>query len=146
MSRARIALAQGDPQGAATILGNGLEVSPESALLRQSRGNVLIQLGALGPALQELNEANRLSPDEPSILIDVATIHTLQGENEKALDLLTQERGKGADGPDILDLLAVTYRRLGRLDEAGAMARELAKRFPQYERRSEVEELLRELE
>ena len=146
MSRARIALAQRDPQGAAAILGDGLEVSPESALLRQSRGNVLIQLGALGSAQQELNEAARLSPDEPSILIDIATIHTLRGENEKALDVLTEARGKGADGPDILDLLAVTYRRLGRLDEAGALAQELAKRFPQYERRPEVEELLKGLE
>ncbi len=146
MLRARIALARGDQPGATAILGQGLEDNPDSALLRQSRGNLLVQLGALEPALEELNEAARLSPDEPSIRIDIATIHTLRGNNEKALIILREAREKGADGPDALDLLAVTYGRLGRMDEAKAVARELTKRFPQYEPRPEVEELLRDTE
>ena len=103
---------------------------------------MLIQLGALNAALEELNEAERLNPDEPSILVDIATIYTLRGENEKALESLKAALVKGADGPDVLDLLAVTNRRLGRFEEARGFARELARRFPQYKRRPEVEELL----
>ena len=45
--------------------------------------------------------------------------------------------------PDALDLLAVTSGRLGRIDEARAVARELTERFPQYQPRPEMEELLR---
>ena len=142
MSRARISLTQGNPQRASAILEQALGENPGSALLRQSRANVLIQLGALNAALEELNEAERLKPDEPSILVDIATIYTLRGENEKALESLKAALVKGADGPDVLDLLAVTNRRLGRFEEARGFARELARRFPQYKRRPEVEELL----
>ncbi len=142
MSRARISLTQGNPQRASAILEQALGENPGSALLRQSRANVLIQFGALNAALEELNEAERLKPDEPSILVDIATIYTLRGENEKALESLKAALVKGADGPDVLDLLAVTNRRLGRFEEARGFARELARRFPQYKRRPEVEELL----
>ncbi len=90
MLRTRIALAQGDQPGATAILSQGLEDNPDSALLRQSRGNLLVQFDALEPALEELNEAARLSPDEPSILIDIAAIHTLRGDNEKALIILRE--------------------------------------------------------
>ena len=142
MLRARIAMAQDDPGRAATILGRGVENSPGSALLRQSHGNLLMDLGEFEPALRELTEAARLAPDEPSVRIDIAALHTLRGDSETALEVLTEARRKGADGPDLLDLLAVTYDRLGRLGEARELARELARRFPRYARRPEIEELL----
>ena len=142
MSRARISLAQGNPQRASAILEQALRENPKSALLRQSRANVLIQIGTLDAALQELSEAERLDPDQPSILVDAATVYTLLGENEKALERLQEARVKGADGPDVLDLLAVTNRRLGRLEVARGFAQELVRRFPQYDRRPEVVDLL----
>lgn len=142
MSRALIALAERRIEYAAAILHQGLEENSDSALLRQSHGNVLVQLGALEPALQELNDAARLAPNEPSILIDIATIHTLRGENQKALAVLSKARGMGANGPDLLESLAVTNKRLGRIADARALAVELVNRFPQYQLRPELEELL----
>ncbi len=146
MSRARIAMAQDDPGRAATILGQGVEKSPGSVLLRQSHGTQLVDLGEFEPALRELTEAARLAPDEPSVRIDIAALHTLRGDSETALEFLTEARRQGADGPDLLDLLAVTYYRLDRVGEARELARELARRFPQYARRPEVEELLNDPE
>jgi tetratricopeptide (TPR) repeat protein len=142
MSRARIALAERRIEYAAAILQQGLEQNSDSVLLRQSRGTVLVQLGALEAALQELNDAARLAPNEPSILLDIATIHTLRGENQKALAILNKARGMGANGPGLLELLAVTNRRLGRMADARALALELANRFPQYRIRPELAELL----
>ncbi len=146
MSRARIAMAENDPIRTAIILGQGVEKSPGSALLRQSYGNMLVHLGELDPALRELTEAARLAPSQPSVRIDIAALHTLRGDSETALEFLTEARRQGADGPDLLDLLAVTYYRLDRVGEARELARELARRFPQYARRPEVEELLNDPE
>ncbi len=142
IARARLALALSDPQAAAAILGQALEAIPGSAPLRQSRGNVLVQLGAVEAALQDLQEAAALAPDDPYILVDIATVQTLRGENQRALEVLTRARRMGADGPEVLDLLATALGRLDRIEEARSLARELAQRFPHYQRRPEVEELL----
>ena len=55
---------------------------------------------------------------------------------------MTPARGWGADGPDILQLLALSHSRLGRLVETRAEAKELAAHFPQYRRQPEIEQLL----
>ena len=142
ISRARIALARRDLRQAAAILRQGLEANPNSALLRRSRGNVLVQLGALEPAFQELNDAARLAPNEPRIRVDIAMVHALRGENQKARAILDKVRA-GADGPELLDLLAVAYGRLGQTADARALTAELASRFPGYQLRPELEELLK---
>jgi predicted CXXCH cytochrome family protein len=146
MSRTRLALAQDDARGAAAILGEALEHNPDSALLRQSRGNVMVDLGRLQTSLEDLNEAARLAPGDPVIRIDLASVHVLRGENALALKALMAARLGGADGPDVLDLLAVVYSRLDRLDRAQETARDLARRFPDYERRPEVDALLQDLD
>ncbi len=141
MMRARIALASGDLAATDAVLAAALEHNPDSTLLLQSHGNVLADRGRLEDALASLEAAASNAPLDPTVRVDIAAVHAAAGNNQAALASLERAGILGADGPEYLELLALTQYRLGDVDAAAETAARLSTAFPDYPQNPDLIEL-----
>ena len=142
MMRARIALASGDLTATDEILAAAVGHNPGSVLLVQSHGNVLADLGRLGDSLTLLQTAASLSPMDPTVRVDVAAVHAAIGDDQAAYAELQRAEVLGANGPEFLELLALTQYRLGNVDAAREAAIRLTEEFPEYPGQPTIKEIL----
>jgi lipopolysaccharide biosynthesis regulator YciM len=74
--------------------------------------------------------------------MDIASVNLVLGENKNALDALKAARRLGEYSPQVLELMAYTYQQLGKSKEATRYAKELVTRFPRYQVRKEIRDIL----
>jgi|GEM_PF-4387753 len=90
-NRGRIRLSRGDDVGAWTDFEMAIRLRPDLASAYNNRGLIKYQrLRDLNGALSDAQKAFELSPDNPSILYNLASLYVRIGQNEKALALLTK--------------------------------------------------------
>jgi len=85
--------------------------------------------GRFDEAIQELEAARALTPDDPDILSLLAALYDLTGQNEKRDALIAQLRDRYPQST-LLSNLAQSYLLLGEVDRALMMTGEAAKADP----------------
>jgi Flp pilus assembly protein TadD len=117
---------------AATHLGRAVELGPTDVDARTNYAMVLLQLGQLAPAVEQLRQVVRLDPGniimESSLAWILATTPDAgvanAGEAVRiAEDLVQRTSSGGQQNPEMLDILGAAYARAGRYEEAAATAR-----------------------
>jgi Flp pilus assembly protein TadD len=78
-----IYLNKGDPRHAERVLREALQQFPQSALLYQGLGEVLLKLNRFAEADASLNRASEISPNRASIYVVMARLHYTVGDGEK---------------------------------------------------------------
>ena len=132
LMQARIALALEDRAGAEAILTAAIGANPDSVALLQLRGDVHFERGDSRAAVADLERAVELAPQDAALRIGLALALSGSGDDAAALQQLSNAALLGADGPEFLELLAVTQVRAGRIDDARTTVETLTKRFPDY--------------
>lgn len=107
----------------------GLGDAAAEAVLRHNRGTVLAELGAVGDARRDLEEAVRLhavlghEAHRRSALANLASLAALEGDVASALRIFDELGVSEEAGPlDLLDM-AACFVNAGLVDDAGAAAR-----------------------
>lgn len=142
MIRARIAEAQNNFQAVVKLIDGGIRYNPNSAVLLQSRAGILMRQGDFTSAKNDLLRAIDADPANASLYMDIASVNLVSGEDKNALDALKAARRLGEYNPQILELMAYTYQRLGKSKEATRYAKELVARFPRHQVRKEIRDIL----
>ncbi len=84
---------------------------------------ILKDLGHYRQGIAVLEHARRRYPDDQAILVLLARMYFLNGEPQKAADLLQGPVRNDAAGTEALLLLGLCYDSMGRRDDAGAYLR-----------------------
>ena len=87
---------------------------PRDVKAREGLVNVMLQQGDWGDAQNVLKEGMGLVPENFGFAQQLARLHTEQGNNENALELLLRNRENGKSDADYLGFLAAVYQRLAR--------------------------------
>lgn len=77
-------VAEPDYEKRAAFLREAIAAAPASGALRNNLGALHYTAGRLPEALQELEEANRLTPDDPTILLNLGRARLLSGKASEA--------------------------------------------------------------
>lgn len=87
-----------------------------------ARGTVLAKQGRYRDALPYYEKALALSPNQPSVLNNLALAQAMEGGAEKAEPLLKRAADAGADDPRVSQNLALVLGLQGKYDEAKLVA------------------------
>lgn len=107
-----------------------LELNPNSADLLADMADMLAHIGRTAEAVERIAQAKRLNPICPEWydwVLGIAAFH--DGRYEDALAAFTRA---GTQSTFMLREMIATYVRLGRLDQARSLAREVLQRQPGY--------------
>jgi tetratricopeptide (TPR) repeat protein len=108
---------------AAAALERAAEAEPNDAPTRWRLGLIRLDQGRLEDAWEAFSLATALDPRDSAGWLGMARVHLEQDENQEAADLLEQLLGWTDSNLGYGNqLLAVAYRRLGRVPEADAAA------------------------
>ncbi len=110
------------------VVLNLLRTEANNPLLHLEMGNILYKKGHLGPARRHYEKAMELSPEDPTILNNLAWLLVTGGETgpeerKKALELAKRAVGLKRE-PAFLDTLAEAYFVNGMVEEAIVVAKE----------------------
>ena len=106
-----------------------LELNPNDTFMLMDISDNCCYLGRAKQAIDLMNDAIRLHPDHPDVYLWVlAFAYFTEGQYEKTLAWLQRMTEPG----DSRRLLAATYAKLGRLEEARAAAEEFLKEWPHF--------------
>ena len=87
-----------------------------------ARGAALAKEGDYESAIPYFERALAISPDQPSVLSNLALAHAMNGESGRAETLLRQAAAGDADSPRIRQNLALVLGLQGKYDEAKVVA------------------------
>jgi predicted CXXCH cytochrome family protein len=121
--------AQGDDAQAIALLRRGL-AQQDSAALRHALGLALVRSGDRAAALDELQRAAALAPDEPRYAYVLAVALHSAGRTPDALRVLTRAVARWPGDRDLLIALATMQRDAGQRDAARRTATQFAAAFP----------------
>jgi tetratricopeptide (TPR) repeat protein len=142
MTLGRIAFVEDGPQSAAIVLRSAIEKNPDTAILKQSLGNALLEQGLFDDSLEALEQAQALEPREPSIPLDIARLHLAANRPNAAINELEAARARGLLIPEILEILAIAYAQTGELSRAAEAAKALVAQYPSYRAGQGVQAIL----
>jgi tetratricopeptide (TPR) repeat protein len=142
MTLGRVAFALDGAEATAALMQTAVEGNPDTAILRQSLGNALVELGRFDIAREALETARTLEPRAPSIPLDLARLELSAGRAGAAVAHLERARDTDNVIPESLEMLAVIYAQQGDLAKATTVALELGNRFPLHQPGPEVGALL----
>jgi tetratricopeptide (TPR) repeat protein len=142
MTLGRIAFVADGPESAATILQSAIDKNSDTAILKQSLGNALLEQGLFDRGLEAMQQARALEPREPSIPLDIARLRLAANRPELAIKELEEARARGLLIPEILEVLAIAYSQTGELARAAGVAKALAAQYPAYRAGQEVQAIL----
>ena len=106
-----------DPDAEATLRAAAL-TGPDLAVTRLQYGAYLSREGMFGEALEQLQEALRIEPDDPVIHGELGIAHALKGDLEAAASAMEQALSHADDDSWTRVLLGLVYAELGRGEEA----------------------------
>jgi cytochrome c-type biogenesis protein CcmH/NrfG len=105
------------------------------------------QRNDLAGAERALTEAQRIEPDNPSVIANIGLLQASKGDFASAIRSFTKALDADPGLHEARFRLAVTFAKAGRRAEAAATARDLLSRLPaDAPQRPEVERLLRALQ
>jgi tetratricopeptide (TPR) repeat protein len=113
--------AAGDIERAVEEYGLELTSSPGNAPALAKRGAAMLKLGRIAEARQDLDQANKLRPNTPDILYELARACDLSGDARQAEVLWLQVIEQGSRSPAAVQShhqLSLLYRRLGNAPAA----------------------------
>jgi len=87
-----------------------------------ARGAALAKEGEYDAAIPYFERALAISPDQPSVLSNLALAHAMNGDSARAETLLRQAAANDADSPRIRQNLALVLGLQGKYDEAKVVA------------------------
>ncbi len=114
------ALERGDVNEAIEILSDVVEDEPEYMAARVNLGHAYYSNGEYVAASRQFEEAHKLEPDNPKILLNQAAARSALDQLDEAIDLLIEALNVDAEFRDIHYNLAIAYWRKGREPEAMA--------------------------
>jgi tetratricopeptide (TPR) repeat protein len=91
---------------------------PANALLHQSQGHVLFDLGRLDEAIERYTEAARLKPDDATIRNDLGAALATRGDLEKALEQFSAALRIDTTSVQAHQNMARILTRMGKPDDA----------------------------
>ncbi|MEO8411765.1 MAG: type IV pilus biogenesis/stability protein PilW [Propionivibrio sp.] len=109
-------------------IGNPLYQTPEVAYL--NAGACFIKLGDLDSAEDYLRKSQRLAPNNPQTLYQLANLLYLRGNLDAARDYLTDVVRNSQPGPEVLWLLLRVERRRGNAAAEESLAMQLRRKYP----------------
>jgi TolB-like protein/Flp pilus assembly protein TadD len=80
---------------AVQVIEEHLALNPDDVRARYMGAGLLVEKGERGRGLEWANHALSVDPDDPGVLYNVACVHALAGESERAIDLLEGAVGAG---------------------------------------------------
>jgi tetratricopeptide (TPR) repeat protein len=105
VERGRVALSDNDPEGAIRFYDQALQEGGDLFNTGYtSRGMLFLRLGRYDDALQDLNRANRLRPQEPRVLESLAYIYAHFKRPKDTLAMIQEYRTFAEPGPDLVNL------------------------------------------
>ena len=122
--------AEGREGDAESILQRGLGIV-ESAQLRHALGLLQVRTGRTEEALENLEAAYRMSPDDVRFAYVLAIGRNSIGDHEGALSILEESLARNPSSPDVLWALATINRDVGRTREALLYAETLVNLYPE---------------
>ncbi len=111
-------LAAFDDPEAASALRAAVLTAPELPVARLQYGAYLAREGMYDQALEQLQEALRLSPEDPSIVGELATARALKGDLAAAVVGFEEALALAPDDSWTRTLLGLALVQLGRTEEA----------------------------
>ena len=114
-------------------LRRGLDLDPNSVFARGYLGVSYAFAGDYDTALPHIDEAIRLSPRDPLLIIwhlCKGWAALLAGRDEESVEYVTQARKANPEFPDIYAVLASANGHLGRAEPARAALDQLSRRMP----------------
>ena len=133
--RGSLLRSRGDPDGAIAAFEYALVFNPTYALAFAEIGRAKIDSGRAHETIGHIEAAVRLSPTDPHLHIwyfwaGLAAVHV--ADNSAALAWLLKARQANRNFRFTLQLLAVTYQRLGEEERAQAAMSDYLKRSPGF--------------
>jgi tetratricopeptide (TPR) repeat protein len=110
------------PGAAADAFRSAVQSSPDSVIARSKYADCLVQLSRFSEAEKQLQIAQNLQPQDPSVVVALASVFLRQKDYEKALALL-ESAAKKIEDATLNTQLGDVYRLLKRPDAAEAAYR-----------------------
>lgn len=114
-------------ESAASVLSKAAMVCPKDWRIHVALSGVNLKLNRADTAITNLEQAQQLKPDDPSVIGTLAEIYRNQKEYELAAELFEKICEKEEFRKELLFPLAVCYEYLGRLDKVHAIYETLLK-------------------
>ena len=121
LARAKAATDTGDTRTATIELKNLLREHPRNAEGRWRLGNLYLQLGQGGPAVKELDQAQRLGKRGPDMTLSLLRARLLLGQFKEVLGTLSTLDGVSKNA-DLLVVRAQAHLGLRRFADAAIRA------------------------
>ncbi len=134
--------AQGKWFEAATKLYEFISKHPEAGVCYAALGSVLARKGDLAGAIEPLERAVKLLPNEPTVGVQLAQLYRAVGLQKKAVEQIIETVNKAPADPDALFTFATIAGDIGNDDAAQATLSELAKIAPNYPGMKELQNQL----
>jgi tetratricopeptide (TPR) repeat protein len=112
------ALDRGDADQAERLSSQAVKSYPQDAQARRYLAEAMWRRGKVQPALEQIEIARRLAPDDAALLVKLGEMHLSLDEWEAARAAAEQALDADSDLPAAWLLRGDTYRRSGRFDEA----------------------------
>ena len=125
-------LSEGDASAAVPWIDSLPPDPVYAAHLASARGRALERLGDLDGAAARFREATTIDPDRAADWANLGTVLRKRGAHDEALAALERARTARPNDPYFANLLALTLRDAGRLDEAEALLVKVVARARTY--------------
>jgi protein O-GlcNAc transferase len=119
-----------DPEAEPTLRAAAL-TGPDLALTRLHYGAYLSREGMFGEALEQLNEAARIEPDDPVVHGELGIAHALKGDLESAVVAMEQALELAEDDSWTRALLGLVLAELQRMEDAAEVLLRASEERPQ---------------
>jgi protein O-GlcNAc transferase len=119
-----------DPEAEPTLRAAAL-TGPDLAVTRLHYGAYLSREGMFGEALEQLNEAARIEPDDPVVHGELGIAHALKGDLDAAAAAMEHTLTLAEDDSWTRALLGLVYAEQQRLEDAAEALLRAAEERPQ---------------
>lgn len=132
MMQATLTGKYGDENGALKRFEARLRVSPEDPVANYGYALVLARLGKREAAIDHLLKALEKKALNPYVLGELGRVYFMEGDYEKALQLLGPAVNMGPSDPDAMFYLGRTYLELGEVEKATGTLETLVEKYPDF--------------
>jgi tetratricopeptide (TPR) repeat protein len=122
----RVAKASKDYQGALGYLAHARDLQPNDASFAYEFGVLSLRLGLLGESRKAMDEAVRLSPDNPEYNFGMGTVSSFAQDATQGLPYLEKYHALRPSDPTALLAIGTTYFRAKKFDSASTWLKQAA--------------------
>jgi predicted Zn-dependent protease len=122
----RVAKAAKDYQGALGYLAHARDLQPNDASFAYEFGVISLKMGLLGESRKAMDEAVKLSPDNPEYNFGMGTVSSFAQDATQGLPYLEKYHALRPSDPAALLAIGTTYFRAKKFDSAQAWLKQAA--------------------